>query len=573
MAGRIVAIQSLNDLSVHAEQRTTLYASSLKAALSRFDYLPFVVAEEARILGLMLAPGQEAIQRAANEYLERMNDEAGAAALYVLDAEGTTVAASNWRTPESFVGQNYHFRPYFQIAARGDPGRYFAIGVTTNQPGYFLSYPIRLSDEIVGVAVVKVDLDPLQHDWASGGESIFVADENGVIVLSSQEAWRYHSLRPLPDDLRLTLNKTRQYNQTDPLLMNWRDQGPPSGGLQPVSVQPETNAPLQSTKPPGLYFAHATPLPDFGWSMYFLAPDNVINADVAAARIMTGIIALALVFAGLYWRQRLHTRKLRRLSRAELEARIEERTRELQEAQSSLVQAGKLAALGQMSAAIAHELNQPLAAMRTYAASALMLIGRDAPDQASDTVSKMNGLVDRMAQITGHLKQFARKSPKQLEPTPIGKAVNNALTLLEPELRLREVSVETIIPEGQADILGDTVRLEQVFINLARNALDAMEGVNNKSLTIRLESEDGFHVIEFADNGPGIPAEELDQLFDPFFTTKEVGKGLGLGLSLSYGIIRDFGGSISARNALGGGAVFRIALPVYETKQPHAEVA
>ena len=573
LAGRFVASQALTDLAVHAEQRTTLYTSSLKAALSRYDYLPYVVSQEARILGLMQAPDQGAVQHSANAYLERMNEQAGAAALYVLDSRGNTVAASNWRTPDSFVGQNYHFRPYFQMAANGDKGRYFAIGVTTNQPGYFLSHPIRRDGAVVGVAVVKVDLDPLQHDWASGGEGIFVADENGVIVLSSQENWRYHSLRPLPEEVRRKLAETKQYNRTDPLLMNWREIAPASQGLQRVSVSPETGDSGIRTRAPAVFFAHAAALPEFGWSMYFMAPEAVISGDVAAARIMTGILALALIFAGLYWRQRQHTRKLRRLSRAELEARIEERTKELQEAQNSLVQAGKLAALGQMSAAIAHELNQPLAAMRTYAASALMLIGREERDKATETVSKMNGLVDRMAQITGHLKQFARKSPKQLEPVSVINALDQAMTLLEPELRLQAIRLEKEIKSDIPHILGDTVRLEQVFINLARNAIDAMEADSEKSLLIRVSTSGGNHIIEFADSGPGIPDDQLDQLFDPFFTTKEVGKGLGLGLSLSYGIIRDFGGTISARNRDSGGAAFRITLPAHDMGQDKAEVA
>ena len=568
LAGLLVADRALTGMNTRAEQRTTLYLSSLEAALNRYDYLPYVVAREASILALMQTAQEGSLQRTANEYLERMNQEAGAAALYVMNRDGTTVAASNWNTPDSFVGQNYHFRPYFQSAANGEPGRYFAIGVTTNIPGYFLSYPIEVGGRILGVAAVKVDLDPLQHDWASGGENIFVADENGVVVLSSNARWRYRHLEPLSEEVIAKLKETRQYNRTDPTSMNWQIIEPRSRGIELISLAPEEagqqHGRSAETTTLQRFFAKGTGLDDFGWTMYFLAAEEDVTRDVVTARIMTGILAIALTFAILYLRQRQHTRKLRRASRAELEAKIEERTQELRETQDSLVQAGKLAALGQMSAAIAHELNQPLAALRTFAASAQMLIERNQQDKASDTVTKMDNLIDRMAQITSHLKQFARKSPKKLEPTEIYAALDQALTLLEPDIRLNQVnfSVERLAHEPA--ILGDMVRLEQVFINLVRNAIDAMEGEKIRELTIRVEETPGQIHIYLQDSGPGIGPQDMGQLFDPFFTTKEVGKGLGLGLSLSYGIIRDFGGEISATNAEQRGALFEIRLPACE---------
>ena len=568
LAGLLVADRALTGLNIRAEQRTTLYLSSLKAALNRYDYLPFVVAQEVSILALMQTSQEGSLQLTANEYLERMNQQAGAAALYVLNRDGTTVAASNWNTPDSFVGQNYHFRPYFQTALQGEPGRYFAIGVTTNIPGYFLSYPIKVEGRILGVAVVKVDLDPLQHDWASGGENIFVADENGVVVLSSRAEWRYRHLATLSKEVVAKLKETRQYNRTDPTSMNWQIIATKSHGIELISLAPEIDVPDPSQSntslPAQLFFTKGTGLEDFGWTMYFLAAEEDVTRDVVTVRIMTGILAVALTFAILYLRQRQHTRKLRRASRAELEAKIEERTQELRETQNSLVQAGKLAALGQMSAAIAHELNQPLAALRTFAASAQMLIERDEQDKASNTVTKMDNLIDRMAQITSHLKQFARKSPKKLEPTEVYAALDQALSLLEPDIRLNQVAISVERNADAPAVLGDMVRLEQVFINLVRNAIDAMEGQETRELKVRIEEADGQVQIFLQDTGPGIGPQDMGQLFDPFFTTKEVGKGLGLGLSLSYGIIRDFGGEISATNAGQQGALFEIRLPACE---------
>ena len=257
-----------------------------------------------------------------------------------------------------------------------------------------------------------------------------------------------------------------------------------------------------------------------------------------------------------------------RRARDELERKVEERTADLMEAQEGLIHAGKMAALGQMSAAIAHELNQPLAAIQTFVASTRIFAERGDAATVAENLAMIDDLTRRMAEITGHLKTFARKTPGRRLPVSIARTVERALMLVDSSLRQDGVQVARDIPES-AWMLGDEIRLEQVFVNLLRNAADAMKGGKARRLSVTAADTDtAFWTVRVADTGTGIAIADIDKLFDPFFSTKEVGQGLGLGLSLSYGIVRDFGGSIRAENNPDGGAAFVVQLPKAPPPQP-----
>ena len=549
-------------LTLNGDQRLGLYASSIRNAVGRYDYLPFLVARDHEVLDLLDAPS-EMRRDAVNRRLETANEAAGSAALYVVNRSGLALAASNWADPaQSFVGQTYDFRPYFRQAVEAGSGRYFGIGVTTGLPGYFLSHAVHRGEALIGVAVVKIDLEPLQRDWAAGGERVLVTDENGIVFLSSHADWKYRALRPLPDVVKARLAQTRQYDRSEPAPLGLRDGPLAENGARLVSLPDPLSHGARHA-----YLMQELPLPEFGWTIRFQSDLEPVKAQAAGAAVLTamGILLLAAALA-LGW-QRRQTLRLQHEARVTLERRVEERTAELltanrvlREAQEELVQAGKLAALGQMSAALAHEINQPLAAIRTFVASTRLLAERGETAMVRDNLAMIGDLAERMAVLSGHLKDFARKGPARVEAVPVARAMDRALALLASRLREEEVQVEQSIPPD-ARVRGDAVRLEQVFVNLLRNAADAMAECEERRLTLTADRSSEGWEIRIRDTGTGIAEAHQFQLFDPFFTTKEVGQGLGLGLSLSYGIVRDFGGTLRAENNPEGGACFVVQLP------------
>ncbi len=269
-------------------------------------------------------------------------------------------------------------------------------------------------------------------------------------------------------------------------------------------------------------------------------------------------------------RVRLRTSDLVEANRR-LQDEIQERTRAeevLQQAQDELVQAAKLAAIGQMSAGISHELNQPLAAIRSYADNARVLLERQRRGDALDNLEAIVELADRMAGITKHLKAFARRSSGKPQPVALGEVVDYALALIASHTKLERFRIHREAPAGEVRVWGDSIRLEQVVLNLLKNALDAMAGGERCELFVEIKPCEGMGVLSVRDTGTGIAAEQLSHIFDPFYTTKNVGDGLGLGLSISYGIVRDYGGTLRAANHPDGGSLFTMELPLAEEKTP-----
>ena len=256
----------------------------------------------------------------------------------------------------------------------------------------------------------------------------------------------------------------------------------------------------------------------------------------------------------------------RRLQREIAEREKVEKT--LQVAEQTIAQSSKLAALGEMSAAVSHELNQPLAAMKTYLAGARLLLQRQRPDEALSSFQRIDDLLERMGAITRQLKSYARKGADAFEPVDTRAAVSTALAMMEPQLKTRSVNIIRTLPNDPVMILGDRLRLEQVIINLLRNALDATKDANNPTIEILLAAGDTVS-LQIRDNGEGI--ENLNELFEPFYTTKEPGDGVGLGLAISSGIVNDLGGRLTARNAVDGGAIFEVQLPVMKQDVAAAE--
>jgi len=541
------------------EARITLHTASLLDTLEKYRHIPYILARDTRIRSLLkgdLAPVH------VNPHLD---DFALAAEtlIFVMDKTGQTVATSNWRTAENLMGINFAFRPYFQDALQGKSGSYYAVGVKTRKPGFFISYPVLETGRLLGVVVVKVDLGKLQEGWRESGETLIVSDAGGVLFLSSRPEWQYRSLRPLPEDTVDRLRKVQYLDQP----------------LTPLAItrQPAIGGNIMQLEGSS-YLEQSRQLLDYGWRIHSLSDLAPVAAGVRLAMAVTATVVLALLLILLYLRERRQKLQSRREAReAEAIRQLNERLQEeiaqhketvstLRITQAELIQAGKLAALGRMSAAIAHELNQPVTAIRTFIASCRIFLDRQQPDMVAENLLLIDRLTERMTGITGQLKTFARKNKGRRVPVDLRDVVDHVVAFFTPQLEQQTVALALELPEkGVAMVLADELQLEQVMNNLLRNSLDAMKDGSRKNLRISLTTTNHSIILCCRDSGAGITEEAKALLFDPFFTTKDIGLGLGLGLSISYGIIQEMGGTIKAENHSEGGALFTLQLPLATT--------
>lgn len=497
-----------------------------------------------------------------NSDLESLNYWAGTASLYVMNVDGDVVASSTWREPINLIGKNYAFRPYFSAAKSGKQGHYFAIGLETNKPGLYMSHGISREGEFLGAVVVKANLTPLLGDWREGRENVFITDENGVIILASHDAWLFKVMSELTPERKEELFASRQYS----------NQGL---GRAPLVVKEDYGEGGKVVEFGGLNYlliAHKNQL--LNWEMSYLTPLKQVQQNVRAVITIGAVLTLLIMALGMYLRERRQKRLSRKkLKEAEtikeinlrLQEEIDEHRRTeqaLRDAQAELVQSSKLAALGQMAAGIVHELNQPIAAIRTHAASGKLLVDRQNPDKLRETLASVSRITEHMSEITSQLKSFAHKSPKRGEIVIVQESLDSAIAIVANILSENEIQAITDVPDAPLYIEGSRSQLEQVLVNLIRNSVDAMQGKARKKLNISLGQGDDTLELKIVDTGEGIAQENLDELFTPFFTTKEVGHGLGLGLSICYRIVSDLGGTIRAMNNEDGqGAVFIVILP------------
>ncbi|MEZ2350545.1 ATP-binding protein [Caballeronia sp. RCC_10] len=563
--------RGIDELRRNAAARVDRTTSTLKSTLDRYEYLPYLLSRHPFVQDVLAAPDARNVDR-ANRYLEDLNRRSHATATYLIRADGFCVAASNWRGPDSFVGVEYHFRPYFVDAMKGGVGRFFGLGTISLEPGYYISQPVYQegSHELIGVAVVKLNLEWLQG--ADASEPLLVTDDHGVIFLSSVPSWKYHTVRPLPQSVEASVYSTRQYAQQPitPLPMSVVETL--EGGAQIVRVGGGLNAPS--------FLATRRSIGEPDWQLITMAPLDPIESAAQTAVVVTALVFLSLCLLAFYWRMRrarvremIRSREMLQTAYAELNQRVAERTADLSQANAQLtkevnertraeqdlraahdelIQASKLAALGQMAAGITHELNQPLAALRSFSDNTRVLIDRGDQAAARENLEAIASLTERMGKITNQLKLFVAKARPKNARTDVARALRNVFAMLGP--RLKNVALQ-VAPELEGDgaaihVRCEDLRLEQVLINLIGNALDAVASCDAPRIVIELDARPDAVEIIVRDNGPGIPADALPHLFEPFFTTKETGHGLGLGLAISSAIARDYGGTLVARNVV-----------------------
>ncbi|QUJ78218.1 sensor histidine kinase [Sulfitobacter albidus] len=537
------------------DQTLLLTTRAVETEVERLRALPDVAAEDVRVRDALA--GQGALQ-AANHYLETVAVHAQAGELFLIDAQGDTIASSNWNRPGSFVGQNYAFRPYFQDAMAQGKGQFYAIGVTTGVPGYFLSTRIDVGDAR-GVLVVKLDLRPIEEIWRVAEADVALADENGVVFLSARPDWQYRALTHLQPDQLARIEATRAYS------------GIVLAGAEPLAQA----APDGGSVGGDGWIARVATMPSTGWQVIAARSTAGLQALSIGAAILAALATLALAAALKAWDQRRQLVALRLQQSEKLESMVVARTADLarevearaqvevdlRAAQEALVHTEKMAALGRMSAAIVHEISQPLAAMEaTLSAAELGLRGDDTA--TATRLHKAKGLIRRMQRTTKHLKSFARKDGVERSLIDLSVPVVSALELVAP--RARDVGVMPVFeaPEGKIKVLAGTIRIEQVVANLLLNALDAVADVSGAAITVRLETEGGLACLSVEDTGKGIAQNDLPHVAEPFFSTKLTGESLGLGLAICKAILSDFNGTLDIRSAPGSGTRVSVTMPL-----------
>ncbi|MGH6648019.1 ATP-binding protein [Aquabacterium sp.] len=581
--------QGMAAVQVNAGHRLELFASTVDSLLNRLEHVPATIQLNKDVLAMLRDAGEPGHAKVVNGYLKELNSHLGSMVVYILNERGTVVAASNGGEPGGFVGEDLAFRPYFLDGLSGKVGRHFAIGNTQGVPGYYLSNPIRDGQRVVGVAVIKISLEPIEQAWSMLGVPALIADENRVVILSSQADWRYTTLAEQTVEQRVDWQLTQRYNlKTLPRFplsarLSDLDSDQLSQGvvLNGAGLAPHLNADV---------LVQSMAIDKMHWQLLIFTDLAAVRKQAVLVSLLSCVAAGFVLLLGVVVNQRrrilaqkLESKRVLEQANAELENKVTRRTkaltdtnqrlrqevservqaeRTLRAAQDELVQAAKMAVLGQLATGITHELAQPLSAIRTLSGNTSEFLKRGILGTVESNLGIISRLADQMGGIIHPLKGFARKAPASPAVTDVGQAVNNALLLFNSRIQSEQVTLINHCPEGHTLAWCDPNRLEQVIVNLIGNALDAMREVPLKSLSLSaLPTGDGWIRLTVSDTGSGIPEHLLPRLFEPFFTTKPVGIGLGLGLSISQDIVREFHGQLSAENPPEGGARFVLLLP------------
>ncbi len=550
MIATVLAIWAINllltdrfteTLRNRAEVRLALYGGNLQSELQRSAVVPLLLSRDPELIGAL----QEGEFAQTSQRLISLQSEIGAASLQLLDAEGRTVAA----TDRNQIGAVQAAEPFF-VEARRTRETVFTTG-ERGSGGYEFAFSrsVVAGNQFLGVVVVGVDLVKFERSWSGLADAISVTDSDNRVVLATEPRWRGRIL--------------------DEALAAQDDRSAWQLGLQRAVdlIQPSADAYVRGEA----VLRSEARIPFRGWKLVSFTRQDSVRERVNGVLSLV-IMGFALLLALAFWftsrRARTRLRFIQRESvelrvlNARLQREIAERKKvqaNLAVAEQTLAQSSKLAALGEMSAAVSHELNQPLAAMKTYLAGARLLLQRRRPDEALSSFQRIDDLIERMGSITRQLKSFARKGGDAVEPVDLRSCVSGALTMMEPQLKARRIAMGLALPPAPAMVMADRIRLEQVIINLLRNALDATKAQDDAAVEILVTGGDVV-TLQVRDNGPGI--RDLDKLFEPFHTTKGPGEGVGLGLAISSGIVADLGGRLTAHNASdAGGAVFEVSLP------------
>lgn len=556
-----------------------LAVQSLRSTLERYAPIPSLIAARPEIREALNEPTNKSFTDSAQQLLAETVVALRASGVYLEDANGTPLVAVPPISRANDGSPSY--RPYFSQVVAGGLGQYYALGTQSGERGFFYAAPVRNALRIDGVVAVKFAVDQFETAWREGNAEIIVRDANDIVFMSSRPDWNFRAMRPLPDEKLRLIAAARQF-PVDQLTLLPNETEPLDERFSVITI--ETNDGAQSFVSSTSLIARA------GWRVTILTPTREAFALARTTAMSLLLLVMLAALTGVLWWQR-QARQSERIAAQKaaqelLEKRVAERTAELKIAndqlvdeveerkaaesqlrktQTELIQAGKLAGLGQMSAALSHELNQPLAAVKAYAENALTFIQRGREGEAENNIRQISSLTDRMSSLAKHLRSFARRPQEKTKAVSLLSCIDDALAVMQPRITSVGAKLEFERPAEDLIVFGGQIRLQQVIVNLLSNALDAMAEHDTPRISIFVDNNVDAVLLTVRDYGGGLSDEALKLLFDPFFTTKDPGKGVGLGLSISYNIVRDFGGNLSAENHNEGGAVFTVTLKLADT--------
>ncbi|SDU37295.1 ATP-binding protein [Stappia sp. ES.058] len=552
------------EVETRTQALLSVQTATLERHLDKFRLLPPLLALRPDIQSLIGTRDRAQGERVAAV----VAGMSGAQEVAFLDDTGNLIASSymepRYRAPAAQWFASIPLTDAFQ----GRLGRAYRPGAFDGAPGsYLFASGVRNGVSVAGAVMVRVGLAEVEQAWALSKGPLVAIDAGGRIVATNRADWR---------------GKT--FSQV--LASAGRLSSGARATLEAASGEEAVRVGLRdgSVQEPHVMMARRLPVLD--WRI--VAFSNATDARSQAMKATAIAVLVCLLLSGIGWvaieRRQLAMRRMRedRLAALRLERRVRSRTKELSAAnrrlaeevrereaaeaelrnmQADLVQAAKMATLGQMSAALSHEFNQPLAAIRSNAENARQFLERGNPERTLAGLDRIIAMVERMAEISRVLKGFSRRAGTEFRSTPLKPAIDEAVMLLSPRLKQSGATLSVRHADGPLEAMAGHVRLEQVILNLLANAIDAVGERDGGAVWLSTRAQDGCAVIEVEDNGPGVAPELLSRVFDPFFTTKDIGKGLGLGLSIAYKIVHDFSGTLSVGAGARGGALFIVRLP------------
>jgi len=576
--------KGIEDLTRQGNFGLDLYISYLEGVLEKYESLPELLAIDKNLVHALLSPHERRRIEKLNRYLETINKVSDALDTYLMNRDGLTIAASNWQEKHPFIGRNFSYRPYFKQAMKGKLGRYFALGTTSSLRGYYFAYPVRTEEEILGAVVVKINIDSVEQKWAHRDNNFLVTDPDGVIFITTKPEWRYKTLEPLAEDVINRIVESKRY-PVNSLIQLGKITSGNNDKTQIIELM------MDGRSNPVKMLKQSRTMPQAGWTVHILSDTASLGSHVFLINILSafGLLlgyVLALMLVQRHYRladlNRMEEKVRKSLENAneQLESNVQDRTEKLTQANSllrkeilerkqaeiklrktrnELIHAAKLAALGQMSAGINHELNQPLAAIRSYTDNGKQFLKKGRLEDTMWNLQQIGELTERMAQIGIQLKLFSRKSSGRITSVPLHGVIDGALEILRSGLGKSGIQIFINIHPEEVEVRANDLLLQQVMVNLISNGMQAMESQSVKQITIEAYVEGNKVRLSVEDTGPGVPKEDRGKIFDPFYTTKKSGQGLGLGLTISDRIMQDIGGHIKLAG-LSSGARFEIEL-------------
>lgn len=556
-----------------AYRQLDLYASTLENELGKHAYLPSLIEIDRDVAAVFDRPGDEQTRERVNRKLSSLNVRAGSIAIALMGLDGRVLASSDGYKSAQASALQPPLPPAFLPRLTGpqqqQQSQFFVAHPESGASEYYFAQPFSRSRVPLGTILVKISLDPLEATWIdlgvrSDSDAVLVVDGNGVVIMSSVPGWKFRTLALLSPQELQEVDELPQYPAQSVRPLSMTVEKIIARGASLVRLPATQGLPQTVSR-----VIQERPMAQLGWRLVIVSDPGEVWRNAWYAAWGGGAITAFICLLAMHLLQRRRAMQQLFLARnalqavnGHLEAMVEQRTGELRQvnqnlldemkvrhlAEQELVQTGKLAVLGQMSAGVAHEINQPLTALRALSENTAILLHKGRLPEALSNLKAISEVAKRMGRITEQLKSFARKGQVVRRTVVLEQAISNVQLLLEHRTRAEQVRmVIDIGTDTLPQLYCDGVRLEQVLINLCTNALDAMASVTDKVLRIRAWPHNGRMLIGVADTGPAIPDEVMQHLFEPFFSTKSAGAGLGLGLVISSNIVREFGSDLRVR--------------------------